>query len=128
MQNLKAILLVLAVTLIAACSSVTQTTHATNSVVDNSTAIIGITEQMAFERLISALEERNKNLECLRFRFESGREDNVVAEVWDFAAVEVHDAICGGDPHIDHVRDRYQIISDGSVMIYDVVNAEYKPF
>ena len=128
MQNLKAMVFILMITLMAACSSVTQTTHAANSVVDNSTAITGVTEQMAFERLIVALEEKNKAFKCLRFRSESDNEDGVVAEVWDFAAVEVHDVICGGDPSIAHVRDRYRVNSNGSVMIYDVVNAEYKPF
>ncbi len=128
MQNLKVIIYVLLVTLIAACSSVAQTKHATSPVVDNLTSIIGITEQMAFGSLIVALEEKNKAFKCLKFRSESDNEDGVVAEVWDFAAVEVHDAICGGDPSIAHVRDRYRVNSDGSVMIYDVINAEYKPF
>lgn len=93
---------------------------------------MGITEQTAFERLLTALKQHQvADLDCLKFRFEGNKDstmaEDAIAPVWEFAAVEIHDEICGGDPDITHVRDRYQIKSDGLVMIYDVRNANYKP-
>lgn len=115
--------------LLTACNSTYQPEQTNGAIVDNSTVIIGITEQTAFEWLLVALERHQvADLDCLKFRSESNNNsDEAIAPVWEFAAVEVHDAICGGDPDIAHVRDRYQIGSDGSVMVYDVRNADYKP-
>ncbi len=42
--------------------------------------------------------------------------------------MEIHDEICGGDPSIGHVRNRYRISSDGSLMRYNVRDAEYVPY
>ena len=100
------------------------------AVVDSSTATatIGITEKAAFESLLVALEQRpNADLDCLQFLLESNNDD-AIATTWEFAAIEIHDEICGGDPDIAHVRDRYTVSADGSVMIYDPRDAEYKPF
>ena len=113
--------------LLTACNPLNREDGA---VVDSSTATIGITERAAFELLIVALEQRpNADLDCLQFLPESNSHtDEATAPVWDFAAIEIHDDTCGGDPDIAHVRDRYQVSADGSVMIYDPIDAEYKPF
>ena len=98
------------------------------TVVDNSTATIGITERAAFELLIVTLEQRpNADLDCLQFLPESNNDD-AIATTWEFAAMEIHDEICGGDPYVGHVRNRYKVSADDSVMIYDPIDAEYKPF
>jgi hypothetical protein len=39
----------------------------------------------------------------------------------------IHDDICGGDPYIAHVRNRYKINANGSIMIYSVKDAKYQP-
>ena len=111
--------------LLTACNPLDREGRA---VVDNSTATIGITERAAFESLLVALEQRpNADLDCLQFLLESNNDD-AIATTWEFAAIEIHDEICGGDPDIAHVRDRYTVSADGSVMIYDPRDAEYKPF
>ena len=100
------------------------------AVVDSSTATatIGITEKAAFESLLVALEQRpNADLDCLQFLPESNNDD-AIATTWEFAAMEIHDEICGGDPYVGHVRNRYKVSADDSVMIYDPIDAEYKPF
>lgn len=113
--------------LLTGCSTIYKSQQVSSEVTE-SIAIKGLTENNAFAWLIEALESRDKDLDCLTFRFESDREQGTVAEVWDFAAFEVHDEVCGGDPYISHVRDRYRVNSEGSIMIYDAANAEYKSF
>ena len=111
--------------LLTACNPLDREGRA---VVDNSTATIGITERAAFESLLVALEQRpNADLDCLQFLSESNNDD-AIATSWEFAAIEVHDDTCGGDPDIAHVRNRYKVSADDSVMIYDPIDAEYKPF
>ncbi|MBE0441470.1 MAG: hypothetical protein ACTH7W_04750 [Psychrobacter sp.] len=113
--------------LLTACNPLDR---GSGSVVDSSTATatIGITEKAAFESLLVTLEQRpNADLDCLQFLFESNN-DNAIATSWEFAAFEVHDDICGGDSYVGHVRDRYKVSADGSVMIYDSTDGEYKPF
>lgn len=127
MQSLKLISFVVLALLMTACNSGYQPTQTVDLVFGKSAKTIGITEQTAFEWLLIALKQHKvANLDCLNFRGESNENDDV-ASVWDFAAIEVHDTICGGDPNIAHVRDRYQIYSDGSVMVYEARNADYKP-
>lgn len=111
--------------LLTACNPLNREDGA---VIDNSAATIGITERAAFELLIVALEQRpNADLDCLQFLPESNNDD-AVATTWEFAAIEIHDKICGGDPYVGHVRNRYKVSADDSVMIYDPIDAEYKPF
>lgn len=122
---------ILAISL-TACHSTYQSGQMMDSIVDNSTVMTGITEQTAFEWLLIALKKQQvADLDCLKFRIENGKDSDIaesnIAAVWDFAGIEIHDENCGGDPDITHVRDRYQISSNGSVRIYDVKNAHYKP-
>ncbi|MGP9689276.1 hypothetical protein ACT3TH_08965 [Psychrobacter sp. AOP22-C1-C5] len=132
MESFKSTFFVILALSLTACNSTYQSEQIINSIVDNSTVMTGITEQTAFEWLLIDLKRQQvADLDCLKFRIE-GNEDSDVAEdtiaaVWDFAAIEIHDENCGGDPSITHVRDRYQISSDGSVKVYDVKNAHYKP-
>lgn len=113
---------------LTACHSVYQSEQVVSPIVDHSNVIMGITEQTAFERLLTALKRHQvADLDCLKFRIEGNEDGDTIAAVWDFAAIEIHDENCGGDPSITHVRDRYQISSDGSVKVYDVRNAHYKP-
>ena len=111
--------------LLTACNPLDREDRA---VVDSLTISIGITEQTALKWLLVALEQRpNADLDCLQFLPESNNDD-AIATTWEFAAIEIHDDTCGGDPDIAHVRDRYQVSADSSVMIYDPRDAEYKSF
>ena len=113
--------------LLTACNSLHQPAQTVGITVNKSTATIGITERAAFELLIVALEQRpNADLDCLQFLPESNN-DAAIATTWEFAAIEIHDEICGGDPNIAHVRNRYKVSADGSVMIYDAREGEYEP-
>ena len=112
---------------LTACHPLPQPVQMTDAVVHQSVETVGITERAAFELLIAALEQRpNSDLDCLQFLPESDNDDNVASD-WEFAAFEVHDDICGGDPDVSHVRNRYKINADGSIMLYDVRDAEYQP-
>ncbi|MEN6668843.1 hypothetical protein AAJP47_00530 [Psychrobacter sp. B38] len=132
MNSFKSISLVILVVSLTACHSASQSEQMINPIVDNSTVMTDITKQTAFELLLIALKKhRVADLDCLKFRLEGNKASDIaedtIAAVWDFAAIEIHDETCGGDPEITHVRDRYQISSDGSVMVYDVKNAHYQP-
>ena len=126
MQSPKLIFYILIVFLIAACSPLAQTKHATSSVVDNTSTTTGITEYAAFQLLLEALEQRQITTDCLGFRSENNADENTLASVWEFAVVEVHDEVCGGDSYVGHVRNRYRISSDGSLMRYNVRDADYE--
>ncbi|MDE4455719.1 hypothetical protein [Psychrobacter sp. DAB_AL62B] len=125
MQHLKATMSIFIAALLTACHPLPELKQ-TVGLVDNQSTPLGITERAAFELLIVALEQRpNADLDCLQFLPESNNDDTI-ATTWEFAAIEIHDEICGGDPYIAHVRSRYQISADGSVMVYDAITAEYE--
>lgn len=136
MPSLKTINYMLIVVLMTACSPLYQPEHrgepvvndSIAMVVNDSIAMIGISEDVALKWLLVALEQHQvADLDCLQFR----TENNFATDselVWEFAAVEIHNETCGGDPNIAHVRNRYRVNADGSVMVYDIVNAEYQPF
>lgn len=127
MHPIKSTIYIFIIVLLTACNSISQPEQAASSVVDNSIAMVGITERTAFELLIVALEQRpNADLDCLQFLPESNNDD-AIATTWEFAAIEIHDEICGGDPNTAPVRNRYKVNADGSIMIYSVRDAEYKP-
>ena len=109
---------------LTACNTRSQPVLIAHSVVDNTSTTTGITEYAALQLLLDALKQRQVATDCLGFR----SDNNTVALVWEFAAIEMHDEICGGDPHVGHVRNIYRISSDVSLMVYDAANAEYKPF
>lgn len=115
------------ITLVTACNARTQPAPVTSSVVDNMPATPSITEYAALQLLLEALEQRQVATDCLGFRSENNTAD-VIAQDWEFAAIEIHDEICGGDPYVGHVRNRYRISSDGSLMKYNVRDAEYVRF
>lgn len=113
---------------LTACNTRSQPVLIAHSVVDNTSTTTGITEYAALQLLLEALELRQVATDCLGFRSDNNTDENTVALVWEFAAIEIHDEICGGDPHVGHVRNIYRVSSDGSLMVYDAANAEYKPF
>lgn len=85
-----------------------------------------ITENQALELLLSALKQHKiADLDCLAFASENDASGMPAAELWEFAAREIHDDRCGGDPAVAPVRDRYQVNSTGVVMVYNVAEAEY---
>lgn len=88
-----------------------------------------VTEAEALDILLSAL-RRHKvaDLDCLSFVTENNYPPAAKAGKWEFAAREIHNERCGGDPDVMPVRDRYQVSSTGRVMIYNVVNGEYTKF
>ncbi|WP_201575012.1 hypothetical protein [Psychrobacter sp. H8-1] len=128
MPSFKTINYMLIVVLLTACNPLYQPEHRGEPVVNESIAMIGISEDVALKWLLVALEQHQvADLDCLQFR----TENNFATDselVWEFAAVEIHNETCGGDPNIAHVRNRYRVNADGSVMVYDIVNAEYQPF
>lgn len=112
--------------LLTACHPLPESKQ-TVGLINNQSTPLGITERAAFELLIGALEQRpNADLDCLQFLPESDNDDDM-ATTWEFAAMEVHDEICGGDPYVGHVRNRYKVNMDGSIMIYDPREGEYEP-
>lgn len=125
MQHLKASVCFILIVLLTACHPLPELKQ-TVGLVDNQSTPLGITERAAFELLIVALEQRpNADLDCLQFLPESNNDDTI-ATTWEFAAIEIHDEICGGDPDVGHVRNRYKVNADGSVMVYDAITAEYE--
>ena len=127
MTPLKAATYIFIAVLLTACNALPQPAQTVDIIVNKSTAL-GINERVAFELLIVALEQRpNADLDCLQFLPESNNDD-AIATTWEFAAMEVHDEICGGDPDVGHVRNRYKVNANGSIMIYDPREGEYEPF
>ena len=126
MTPLKAATYIFIVVLLTACNALPQPARTVDIVVNKSTAL-GINERVAFELLIVALEQRpNADLDCLQFLPESNNDD-AITTTWEFAAREVHDEICSGDPYVGHVRNRYKVNANGSIMIYDPREGEYEP-
>ena len=127
MYLVKATTCVFLTILLTACNPLYLSAPATDVAVNNSTTTAGITERTALEGLLSSLEQRpNADVDCLQFIPESNNDD-AIATTWEFAAMEVHDEICGGDPDVGHVRNRYKVNANGSIMIYDPREGEYEP-
>jgi hypothetical protein len=92
-------------------------------------AVAKISEKQALASLIAQLKaHRVKDLDCLTFFDESDTPANATADVWEFAAHEVHDDRCGGDPAVSPVRDRYQVNAAGQVLVYNAAEGEYARF
>lgn len=127
MYLIKATISIFIAVLLTACHPLPESKQ-TVGLVDNQSTALGITERAAFELLIVALEQRpNADVDCLQFLPESNNDDDI-ATTWEFAAMEVHNEVCGGDPDVGHVRNRYKVNANGSMMIYDPREGEYEPF
>ena len=88
-----------------------------------------ISEKQALASLIAQLKaHRVKDLDCLAFFNENDTPANSTTDVWEFAAHEVHDDRCGGDPAVSPVRDRYQVNASGQVSVYNAAEGEYARF
>ncbi len=126
MYLIKATICIFIALLLTACHPLPESEQ-TVGLVDNHSTPLGITERTALEWLLSALEQRpNADVDCLQFIPES-KNDDAIATTWEFAAMEVHDEVCGGDPDVGHVRNRYKVNANGSIMIYDPREGEYEP-
>ena len=115
-------------TLLAGCSPSAQSQQApsASSVASNAAALAEISEDRAVTLLEAALKEHKvADLDCLGFASESDIPADSKAAIWEFAAHEIHDEKCGGDPSISHVRDRYKVSSNGEVSVLDVASGEY---
>jgi hypothetical protein len=116
--------------LAAGCSPSTpsqQASPATRSAANIATALAGISEDRAVSLLEAALNKRKvADLDCLGFASDSDVPAGSKATLWEFAAREIHNEKCGGDPSISHVRDRYSVGSNGEVSVLDVTSGEYK--
>jgi cytochrome c len=87
-----------------------------------------LSEQQALDLLVKQLKaHRVADLECLSFMDESDHPSNGKAAQWDFAAHEIHNARCGGDPGVSPVRDRYRIDAAGKVLVYNAAETDYAP-
>jgi hypothetical protein len=88
-----------------------------------------ISERQALDLLVAQLKaHRVKDLDCLTFMNENDTPANATADRWEFAAREIHDQRCGGDPDVAPVRDRYQVDASGKVLVYNAAEADYTPF
>jgi hypothetical protein len=88
-----------------------------------------IPEEQALALLMSELRAHKvPDLDCLAFQNENNTSTESKAELWEFAARELHNEKCGGDPAVFPVRDRYKVSSAGKVWKYDVVNDQYSLF
>lgn len=88
-----------------------------------------ITESQALDLLLAALKRRKvADLDCLEFMAETDDPAVLKAEQWEFAAHEIHDQRCGGDPAVSPVRDRYQVSSAGKVKVYNAAEGEFEKF
>jgi hypothetical protein len=88
-----------------------------------------ISEQQALDLLVRQLKARHvADLECLSFMNESDTPASAKAAQWEFAAHEIHDARCGGDPGVSPVRDRYQVKASGKVLVYNAAEGEFVTF
>jgi hypothetical protein len=88
-----------------------------------------ISEEQALALLLSELRaQKVPDLDCLAFQNESSMPAGSKADLWEFAARELHNERCGGDPAIFPVRDRYKVSSAGKVWRYDVANDRYTGF
>jgi hypothetical protein len=95
--------------------------------VSNHLASTQISEKETLDILLSALKQRKiADLNCLAFVAENNYPSDPKAKLWQFAAREIHNEKCGGDPDVMPVRDRYEVSAAGRIMIYDAVNGEYK--
>ncbi|MDD2600658.1 MAG: hypothetical protein PHO37_15795 [Kiritimatiellae bacterium] len=118
--------------LLSGCSPTTQVQSqqlpsSSRSVATSSSAIAEISEDQAVTLLRAALKAHQvADLECLGFVLESDLPAGSKAAAWEFAAREIHNAKCGGDPSTSPVRDRYKVQSNGEVSVYDFLNDEYK--
>lgn len=106
-----------------------QEAPAPKATVSKQAASNEITENQALDLLLAALKKRKvADLDCLTFDAEDDNPPGSKAEQWEFAAREIHNEKCGGDPAVSHVRDRYEISSAGNVMVYNVAEGEFTKF
>lgn len=87
-----------------------------------------ITERQGLDLLMAAL-KKNKvpDLDCVGMITESESPAGAKAEEWEFAAHEIHNARCGGDPGTSPVRDRYRVTAAGKIFVYNAAEADYQP-
>ncbi|PPU93414.1 hypothetical protein XpopCFBP1817_10910 [Xanthomonas populi] len=55
----------------------------------------------------------------------SEQDDAPPPDAFEFAVHERHGNDCPGDPQTSPVRDRFRVQADGTVLWYDVVNADF---
>ncbi|PKV12806.1 hypothetical protein [Xanthomonas prunicola] len=60
---------------------------------------------------------------CISLMAEEG--DAPSPDAFDFAVRERHGDGCPGDPQTSPVRDRFRVQADGTLLWYDVVNADF---
>lgn len=124
MSSLKLAPLCLLAILAAACSRAPAPSSPTTPA-----AAAAISEAQALALLMAQLKAHKvADLDCLEFMDEDDTPANAHAPRWEFAAREIHDARCGGDPAVSHVRDRYQVSATGTVQVYNAAEADYVKF
>ena len=60
---------------------------------------------------------------CISIMAEDG--DAPAPDTFDFSVRERHGDGCPGDPQTSPVRDRFRVQADGTLLWYDVVNADF---
>lgn len=123
-------ILFISAVLLTACSpkdQAQQSAPVTSAPTTNNSTNRELSEESAVKILTTELKKHNvPDLECLSLVSENENTADSKATTWNFAAQEIHDEKCGGDPAVSHTRDRYRVDSNGNVTVYDVVNDEYK--
>lgn len=130
MRRTKYVFLITLAVLLHGCSRPPQPTlqsSASSAKIDNPATSKPITEDQALDLLFSALKQHKvTDLDCLSFMTGNNypvRSSKAVR--WEFAAREIHNDRCGGDPGVSPVRDRYEVSASGMVRVYDVANDRY---
>ena len=124
MARLRYALVVVLAVLAAGCSR-----SAPDKPVRHAAAPRQISERQALDLLVKRLKAHKvEDLDCLSFMSESDPPANARAAQWEFAAHEIHDERCGGDPGVAPVRDRYRVDAAGKVLVYNVAEADYVRF
>jgi hypothetical protein len=121
MARFRYALVVMLVVLAAGCSRSSDAPPARHVAAPNQ-----ISEQQALDLLLKQLKaHRVQDLDCLSFMSESDAPADAKAAQWEFAAREIHNERCGGDPAVSPVRDRYRVDAAGEVLVYNAAEADY---
>jgi len=95
---------------------------------DAGQAAAQISERQGLDLLMAALKKHKvADLDCLGMMTESEPGAGGKAAQWEYAAREIHNERCGGDPQTSPVRDRYRVTATGKIFVYDAAEGEYHP-
>ena len=126
MSFTKFALLLISSLLTVACSRTPEPQRGVTSPNEQQNAPKVMSDQQALTLLEARMKAGKKtDLDCLAFYDETEQPAGTKVDAWEFAAREVHNERCGGDPDTAPVRDRYRVMSTGAILVYDAAQADY---